>query len=215
MPVRSASAAALASSSSLACSTMPSNSFRVLIAFCTDTGSPIWIAEARVFCGVIGLEVLEPVQVREVEGVRLLRLGQHDARLLLDEAQVEHHLEAAAQGGHVAQVPAGDDHHVRHLPVELLHHLDGDGLLPLDAEGVHGIGQVDGVVLRDLPHDAHAPVEVGVQREHDGVVRHGLHELGGGDLVRRQEHDGGDARVRGDRPPGPPRCRRSRRRPRP
>ena len=48
MPVRSARAAASASSASEACSTMPRCRCSVRIAFRTDTGLPIWIADACV-----------------------------------------------------------------------------------------------------------------------------------------------------------------------
>ena len=48
VPVRSTLAVEVASSSSEDCSTIPSNSFNILIALLTLTGSPIWIAFARV-----------------------------------------------------------------------------------------------------------------------------------------------------------------------
>ena len=45
----------------------------------------------------------------------------------------------------VAEVAAGNDDQVRHLPVELLHDLDADGLLPLEAQRVHRVGEVEAV----------------------------------------------------------------------
>ncbi len=44
--------------------------------------------------------------------------------------------------------------------------------------------------------ELHAAVEVGVDGQHERAVRDGLHQLRHADLVGRQEHDGGDARVR-------------------
>ena len=138
-------------------------------------------------------ERLEARQVREVEGIGVLGLGHRDAGQLLDEPERLHHEEALAERARVPEVAAGDDDPVRNLPVELLHELDGDGLLALDAEAVHGVGQVDGALLGDLLDQRHAPVEVRVQREDERPVRQRLHELRGRDLVAGQEDHGGDS----------------------
>jgi hypothetical protein len=92
---------------------------------------------------------------------------------------------------HVAEVAARDHHPVGHLPVELLDDLDPDRLLPLDAQAVHRVGEVDPVARGDLLHDLHAAVEVGVEREHDRAVRDGLDQLRHRHLAARQEHDRG------------------------
>ena len=82
MPVRSASAAASASSCSLACSTMPSYFCSARIALRTDTGLPIWMAEASVGCAVIGSK-LPAALIRQVQRIGRLRLRDDDARALL------------------------------------------------------------------------------------------------------------------------------------
>ena len=92
------------------------------------------MALASVFFAVDRLERLEVLQVRAIERVGVLGLRHDDARQLLDEAEVAHHQQALAERADVAEVAAGDDDPVRHLPVELLHDLDADGLLPFDAQ---------------------------------------------------------------------------------
>ena len=111
---------------------------------------------------------------------------------LLDEPELLHHEEALAERARVAEVAARDDDPVRHLPVELLHELDGDGLLPLDAEAVHRVGEVDRPLLGDLLDQRHAPVEVGVQREDERAVGQRLDELRRRDLVAREQDHRGD-----------------------
>ena len=91
------------------------------------------------------------------------------------------------------RLPPGDDDHVGDFPVELLDDLDAHGLLPLDPERVHGIGQIDRLVLGDLPHHAHAAVEIRVQRQDQRAIGDRLYELGHGYLALGQKHDGLDA----------------------
>ena len=68
-----------------------------------------------------------------------------------------------------------------------------DRLLPFEAQRVHRVGQVDAAVGGEPLHDGHAAVEVGVEREHERAVGDRLHQLRGGDLAARQEHDRADA----------------------
>ena len=113
--------------------------------------------------------------------------------------ELAHHLEARVQRGRVAEVAAGQDDPVGHLPVELLHDLDGDRLLAFDAQRVHRVGEVDQTFGGELLHDFHAAVEVRIEPEHQRAVRQRLHELRGRDLVARQEHHHGQARRRAER----------------
>jgi len=69
-------------------------------------------------------------------------------------------------------------------------------LLALDAEGIHGIGQVKRFVLGDFLDQLHAAVKIRVQVEHERAVGDGLDELGDGDFAARQEDDRLDARRR-------------------
>ena len=59
-PSRSARAAALASSDSVASSTTPSNAFSTRIARWMETGSPIWMAEASVRSAFTGVRSWKP-----------------------------------------------------------------------------------------------------------------------------------------------------------
>ena len=63
-PVRSPLAAASISSSSLASSTMPSVSVSARMALSMETGSPIWMAEAKVVCALTGSKVSQPCKER-------------------------------------------------------------------------------------------------------------------------------------------------------
>ena len=119
-----------------------------------------------------------------------MRLGTGDARQLRDQSQLAHHHEALPQGADVAEIAARDDYPIRHLPVELLHQLDADGLLPLDAQGIHRIGKVNAVAGTDFLHEGHAAVEVCIQRQRQGAVGDGLNQLGVGYLALGEENDG-------------------------
>ncbi len=57
---------------------------------------------------------------------------------------------------------------------------------------------VEGMISSGHPHldELHAAVKVCVNGQHQSPVGDGLHQLRHGDLVRWQEHDGGNARVR-------------------
>ena len=72
-----------------------------------------------------------------------------------------------------------------HFPVELLDDLDADGLLALDAQRVHRVGQVKRRVLGDLLHQLHAAVEVGVQVEHQRAVGNRLDQLRASEILPR------------------------------
>ena len=140
-----------------------------------------WIADlnrarARLACRD-GLEVLEVFQVCAVERVCVLGLRYANARQLRDQAELAHHQEAVAERADVAEVTTGQDDPVWHLPLELLHDLDCDGLLPFNSQAVHRIRQVDVLMLRDLLDGGHAAIEVGVQGKNQSPVRERLDEL--------------------------------------
>ena len=69
-------------------------------------------------------------------------------RQALDQARRARLAQGLAEGGAVAQVAGRDDNPVGNLPVELLHDLDADRPLPLHAQAVHRVGQVNGRVFR-------------------------------------------------------------------
>ena len=143
--------------------------------------------------GTMGSNCSKPVLVGLVERVGRLGLGHADAGQRRDDAQLLHHRQARAQGADVAQVAAGDDDPVGRVPVELLHDLDRHRLLPLEAQRVHAVGQVDALLGRQPLHQRHAVVEVAVDGQHGGPVGQRLHQLGGRDLAAGQDDQGADA----------------------
>ena len=159
------------------------------------------MADASVGLAVIGMK-FPVVLVREVERIRRGGLRDDDARALGDEPERLHHVEARAKRADVSEIAARDDDDVGHRPVELLHDLDADGLLSLEAQAVHRVGEVDAFFDRQPLHDRHAAIEVGVERQHEGAVGERLHELRGRDLAARKNDDRRNLRrggVRGER----------------
>lgn len=70
-------------------------------------------------------------------------------------------------------------------------HIDGNNLRlsPKASREIKLLPQAEVCHLYEL----HAPIEICVNAEDKGSIGNGLHELGHGNLVRRKEHDGGDA----------------------
>ena len=81
--------------------------------------------------------VAEAPEVALVEGIRLCRLRRHQARHLVDQAQVAQQFEPLVERADVAQIAHGDDDPVGHFPIELAQDLNRDSLLPLNAQAVH------------------------------------------------------------------------------
>ena len=108
MPERSARAAALASSSSVACSTTPVELLSVRIAFCDRHRVADLDRRRQRRLRLHRLEVPAAL-VGEVERVRRRRLGHDDAGPLGDDAERLHHVEAGAERADVAEVAARDD----------------------------------------------------------------------------------------------------------
>jgi hypothetical protein len=75
------------------------------------------------------------------------------------------------------------------LPVHLLDHLEGGGLLALEAVGVDGVQEVDGELLDQFAKDFDASVEVGFELDGEGAVVHRLREFAPGDLSFGDEDD--------------------------
>ena len=138
-------------------------------------------------------ELVEAAFVGLEERVCVFGLCHDDARDAVDEAHGLAILETLRESGYVTEVSARDNHSVRDAPAEFLTDFRGDGLLTFHAEAVHGVGEVNAVVLRDFLDNLHATVEVGIEGEHDASVTDRLDELCGTCLASREEHDGGDA----------------------
>ena len=90
------------------------------------------------------------------------------------------------------RLPPGMIDDVGHFPVELLHDLDRQRLLSLEAQAVHRVRQVDALFRREALHDRHAAVEVGVERQHQRAVGERLHQLRRRHLGARQDDHGRD-----------------------
>ena len=71
------------------------------------------------------------------------------------------------------------------------------GLLALEAEGIDGIDDGDGLGLADLADEAQGVVEIAVDGHDLRAVHEGLREFAEGDLARGQKDDAGDAGARG------------------
>ena len=143
--------------------------------------------------GLYRNELVEAAFVGLEERVCVFGLCHDDARDAVDEAHGLAIFETLRKSRNVTEVTAWDNHGVRDAPAEFLTDFRGDGLLTFHAEAVHGVGEVNAVVLRDFLDNLHAAVEVGIEGEHDASVTDRLDELSGTCLAGREEHDGGDA----------------------
>ena len=115
-------------------------------------------------------ELVEAAFVGLEERVRVLGLGDDDARDAVDEAHGLAVFETLGECAHVAEVAARDNHGVGHLPAHFLADFRRNRLLAFHAEAVHGVGEVDAVVGSDLLDNLHATIKVGVEGEHDAAV---------------------------------------------
>ena len=110
--------------------------------------------------GLHPLPPLEAPQETAVEGIGALGLHSGQARHPVDEAQLLELAEGLAEGAGVAQVARWQDDPVGRFPAQLLHRLEDDALLPLQAEGVERIQQVDAQLVADPAHQLHGSVEI-------------------------------------------------------
>ena len=138
-------------------------------------------------------ELVEAAFVCLEERVCVFGLGYDNARDAVDEAHSLAVFETLGESAHVTEVAARDNHGVRDRPAEFLADFRRNCFLAFDAEAVHGVGEVNAVVLRDFLYNLHAAVKVSVEGEHDAAVRNRLDELCGAGLAGREEHDGRDA----------------------
>ena len=99
-------------------------------------------------------------------------------------------------GGDVAGVADGQDVEVGRV-AEDIDDLEGGGLLALDAEGIDGIDDGDGLGLADLADEPQGIVEIAVDGDDVGAVHEGLGELAHRDFAGGQQDDAGDAGARG------------------
>ena len=141
--------------------------------------------------GVGGDRLHDAVGVDEpaVERIGALGLDDADLRPARDEAELIHLGEAFAEGGGVGEVAAGNDDVLGNLPVHLLDHLEGGGLLAFEAVGVDGVQEIDGELLDELAENFDAAVEVGLELDGERAVVHRLRELAPGDLAFGDEDD--------------------------
>src|SRR5919204_6108676 len=93
---------------------------------------------------------LKPPEVATIEGIRTLGLGAYESWEAIDQPQLPHHQEPPSEGGDIPQIAAWDDDDIGHFPGELLDQLDADRFLPLDAQRIERVRQIDIVLLSDL-----------------------------------------------------------------
>ena len=121
-----------------------------------------------------GDQLVEAAFVSLVERVRVLGLGDNDARDTVDEVHGLAVFETLRKCAHVAEVSARDNHGIGHLPAHFLADFRRNRLLAFYAEAVHGVREVDAVVGGDLLHNLHATVKVGIEGQDDAAVRNRL-----------------------------------------
>ena len=114
------------------------------------------------------------------------RLPAHHARSLRRPAELVVLAEAAPVGGDVAGVADGDEQVVGRV-AEGVDDLEGGGLLPLDAVGVDGVDEGDGMDVGDGQRQLQRDVEVAVDGDDAGAVRDGLRQLALRDAPLRHE----------------------------
>ncbi|OPY29319.1 MAG: hypothetical protein A4E31_00677 [Methanomassiliicoccales archaeon PtaU1.Bin030] len=127
-----------------------------------------------------------PERLHYGRGARCLDACQHGDPV--DPSQGTPLLEGLVHRPDVGGVAHWEDDAVRDLEVQLVHYLEGHGLLPLRAVGVDAVEQVQLPLPGQLLHHRQSVVEVAVHHDHLGAVEHGLRQLPGGDLPRGQEH---------------------------
>ena len=139
----------------------------------------------------VGLGAEFPALLDElVERRGAFGLDDAEAREAGDEAEGVEFAEGLAEGGDVAEVSAGEDDPVGDLPVELIEHLDDDGFLAFDAEGVDGVEEVDAEAIGEGADEGEDLIEVGFDLEGAGAVFEGLGEFAEADVAVGEEDDG-------------------------
>jgi signal transduction histidine kinase len=142
---------------------------------------------------------LDPVPLAEsgleaaVEGVRPGGLDRGDAGHPAYEAEFVGLAQRLAEGGGVSEGAGGNDDPVRGIPAALLEQLPDDRLLALDPPGVDGVEEGDAEGVGGVADQPQAGVEVATDEEGGRPVGQGLGQLARGDLVRGDEHEGGQA----------------------
>ena len=114
-------------------------------------------------------------------------MNDAELREAIDQAEAQHFVQAFAERGAISHVSAGNDDMVRDLPLALLKHFEGDGLLPFDAKWIDGVGDVDGGLSGEFSDQAHAVVKISGDFANDCAVVHGLSKFRGADLALRQQ----------------------------
>ena len=124
-----------------------------------------------------------------VEGVGAGGVDDGEPRGLFDEAEVEEFFEGFAEGAAVSEIAAGDDDPVGDVPVEAFEDAVHDGFLAFEAEGVHGVHEVEAELLGDIADAAEAGIEVAFDLEGEGAVVERLRKFAEGDFAGADEDD--------------------------
>src|SRR6266566_336724 len=117
-----------------------------------------------------GMKRAEAIQVALVKGVGACRLNRDDTREAVDQAKSMRTQQAHAQRRGVAKVACREHNPVRDMPGELLQQLEGERLLPEDAEGVERIEQVNALVQAHALDIGHRPVKIACDLANLGVI---------------------------------------------
>src|SRR5690242_18987906 len=119
-----------------------------------------------------------------------LRLNCAEFWEATNQPKIQQLLKSLADRAAVSHVAARNHHVVGNLPGALLHHLEGDSLLPFYAKRVYRIRDVYGWIVAQILNQAHAIVKISVNFVHMSAVIETLGELLRGNLPAR-EQDGG------------------------
>src|SRR4030095_3451194 len=118
-----------------------------------------------------------------IQWVRSLRLCADEPWKTADQSEIVHQEKSISNRRHVSKVAARHDHEIRNVPAHLLSDLEADGLLSLDTERIHRVRQIDRSVFGNFLNDLHTAVEIGIERNRDGIIRDRLNQLRDGNLI--------------------------------
>ncbi len=137
---------------------------------------------------VLGDEVPLSLPEGHGDGVGTSGLYPDEPRHPLDPSRLNPLGQSLVNRPDVRSVAHGEHYRIWHLEPELLEYLEGYGLLPLGAEWVDGVEEVEVAFPRQLADHIQGVVEVAIDGDYLGPVEHGLCELAQRHLPGGEEH---------------------------
>ena len=112
------------------------------------------------------------------------RIDHGEARHAGDQPEILELDQGLAESARIAEIAAGNDDPVGHLPAQALEDAKDDGLLAFEPEGIDRVHQVDAEAVGDLPHALHRVVEIADDLDRQRTVVERLRQLAVSDLAR-------------------------------